>query len=299
MKGLADYVHNLGLKIGLYTDCGPKTCAGFEGSENHENQDISTYAKWGFDYVKIDWCYCEGKDPRSTYKVFGDAIGNAPRDIVFSICDWGVDEPWLWGAEVGGNSWRTTGDINDSWTSMANIGFNQADLYKYAFPGHWNDPDMLVVGKVGWGDNLRQTKLTPDEQYTHISLWCLLAAPLLIGCPIDQIDDFTFSLLTNNEVLAVNQDPLGHQAKRIVNEKEYQIWTKDLEDGSLAVGLFNMDAYDPKNISLEWSKLGISGEYVVRDLWRQKDLGVYNNYFKTNVLPHGVVLIRLIKNKNI
>jgi len=194
MKALADYVHSLGLKIGLYTDCGPKTCAGYAGSEGHEEQDIMTYAKWGYDYVKIDWCYCEGKDPKVAYKLFGDAIKRAPRDIVFSICNWGRNNPWEWGESVGGNLWRTTGDITDTWSSMSRIGFGQAGLSKYAGPGHWNDPDMLVVGNVGWGPELHPARLTPDEQYTHISLWCLLAAPLLIGCPIEQIDDFTMGL---------------------------------------------------------------------------------------------------------
>ncbi|MGB9864329.1 MAG: NPCBM/NEW2 domain-containing protein [Candidatus Saccharicenans sp.] len=294
MKALADYVHSLGLKIGLYTDCGPKTCAGYEGSEGHEEQDIMTYAKWGYDYVKIDWCHCEGKDPRAAYKLFGDAIKRAPRDIVFSICNWGVEKPWEWGESVGGNLWRTTGDITDSWASMAGIGFGQAGLAKYAGPGHWNDPDMLVVGKVGWGPELHPTHLTPDEQYTHISLWCLLAAPLLIGCPIEQIDDFTLGLLTNAEVLEVNQDPLGRQADRVVDGGDYQVWARELEDGSKAVGLFNLDAYDRRSVRVDFAALGLgSGSYRVRDLWRQKDLGTFSGYFEADVAPHGVVLIRI------
>lgn len=294
MKALADYVHSLGLKIGLYTDCGPKTCAGYEGSEGHEEQDIMTYAKWGYDYVKIDWCYCERKDPRVAYKLFGDAIKKAPRDIVFSICNWGRDNPWEWGESVGGNLWRTTGDITDTWASMAGIGFNQAGLSKYAGPGHWNDPDMLVVGLVGWGPQLRPTRLTPDEQYTHISLWCLLAAPLLIGCPIEQLDDFTLGLLTNAEVLEVDQDPLGHQAERIIEGEDYQVWAKNMEDGSKAVGLFNLDAYEHKKIKVDFGALGLgSGSYRVRDLWRQKDLGVFSQSFEAEVAPHGVVLLRI------
>lgn len=294
MKALADYVHSLGLKIGLYTDCGPKTCAGYEGSEGHEEQDIMTYAKWGYDYVKIDWCYCEGKDPRVAYKKFGDAIKKAPRDIVFSICNWGRENPWEWGESVGGNLWRTTGDITDTWVSMSRIGFGQAGLSKYAGPGHWNDPDMLVVGKVGWGPNLRPTRLTPDEQYTHISLWCLLAAPLLIGCPIEQMDDFTLGLLTNVEVLEVDQDPLGRQADRVAEGENYQVWAKEMEDGSRAVGLFNLDPYDHMKIRVNFSGLGLgSGSYRVRDLWRQKDLGTFSKYFEAEVAPHGVVLIRI------
>jgi alpha-galactosidase len=294
MKALADYVHSLGLKIGLYTDCGPKTCAGYEGSEGHEEQDIMTYAKWGYDYVKIDWCYCEGKDPRVTYKLFGDAIKRAPRDIVFSICNWGLEKPWEWGESVGGNLWRTTGDITDTWASMAGIGFRQADLSKYAGPGHWNDPDMLVVGKVGWGPELHPTHLTTDEQYTHISLWCLLAAPLLIGCPIEELDDFTLNLLTNAEVLEVNQDPLGRQAERITKGEDYEVWAKEMEDGSKAVGLFNLDPYEPRIIRIDFAALGLgTGPCRVRDLWRQKDLGNFSHYFEAEVAPHGVVLIRI------
>ncbi len=295
MKALADYIHSLGLKIGLYTDCGPKTCAGYAGSEGHEEQDIMTYAKWGYDYVKIDWCYCEGKDPKVAYKIFGDAIKKAPRDIVFSICNWGQQNPWEWGEIVGGNSWRTTGDITDSWSSMSRIGFGQAGLARYAGPGHWNDPDMLVVGNVGWGPNLHPANLTPDEQYTHISLWCLLDAPLLIGCPIEQIDDFTMGLLTNVEVLEVNQDPLGRQADRIVEGEGYQVWAKEMEDGSKAVGLFNLDAYDHKTIRVDFEALGLGGGSLrVRDLWRQKDLGTFDGHFEAEVAPHGVILIRIL-----
>ncbi|NPV82463.1 MAG: alpha-galactosidase [Candidatus Aminicenantes bacterium] len=296
MKALADYVHSLGLKIGLYTDCGPKTCAGYEGSEGHEEQDIMTYAKWGYDYVKIDWCYCEGKDPRVAYRKFGETIKKAPRDIVFSICNWGLEKPWEWGESVGGNLWRTTGDITDTWASMAGIGFGQAGLARYAGPGHWNDPDMLVVGKVGWGPELRPTRLTPDEQYTHISLWCLLAAPLLIGCPIEQLDDFTLNLLTNAEVLEIDQDPLGRQAEKVVEGDDYQVWARELEDGSRAVGLFNLDAYEHRKVAVDFASLGLeAGSYRVRDLWRQQDLGVFSGRFEAEVPPHGVVLVRLWK----
>ncbi|RKY56163.1 MAG: alpha-galactosidase [Candidatus Neomarinimicrobiota bacterium] len=293
MKALSNYVHSKGLKIGLYTDCGPMTCQNYEGSENHEQQDIFTYAKWGFDYVKVDWCHCEKKNPRSAYKKFGDAIKNSPRDIIFSICNWGKEKPWEWGASVGGNLWRTTGDIWDSWGSMSGIGFGQAGLSEHAGPGHWNDPDMLVVGNVGWGPDLHPSNLTPDEQYTHISLWCLLSAPLLIGCPIEQMDDFTMNLLTNEEVLAVDQDPLGDQAKQVLKKVNYQIWAKNMEDGSMAIGLFNMDAYKHRGITVEWSQLGLKGNQRVRDLWRQKDLGVFKDQFRATIPPHGVVMVRV------
>ncbi|MCK4816824.1 alpha-galactosidase, partial [bacterium] len=197
------------------------------------------------------------------------------------------------GEEVGGNCWRTTGDIVDTWSSMSKIGFSQNKCSKYAKPGCWNDPDMLVVGNVGWGPELHPSNLTPDEQYTHISLWCLLSAPLLIGCPIEQIDDFTLNLLTNDEVLEVNQDPLGKQAEQIIKNEDYQVWAKKMEDGSLTVGLFNMDSYKHKAIVIEWSKLGLKGKQRIRDLWRQKDLGIFQERFESNVSPHGVTLVRV------
>ncbi len=293
MKGLADYVHSLGLKLGIYTDCGPKTCAGYEGSKGHEEQDIMTYAKWGIDYVKIDWCHTQGMDPAKAYAVFGRAIKKCPRDIVFSICDWGVKEPWRWGTRVGGNLWRTTGDIRDTWGSMSSIGFGQADLAKYASPGHWNDPDMLVVGKVGWGPKLHETHLNANEQYTHISLWCLLSAPLLIGCDMSKMDEFTRSLLANDEVLAIDQDSLGRQATRAVKDGFSEIWVKDLEDGSKAVGLFNRGLL-PCSITVQWKQIGVAGAQTVRDVWRQKNVAVAREEFKAKVPPHGVVLLRLI-----
>ena len=215
MKALADYVHSKGLKLGIYSSPGPKTCAGFAASYQNEEQDASTYASWGIDYLKYDWCSYGGiaKDGslaelQKPYRVMRDALDECGRDIVYSFCQYGMGDVWKWGAEVGGNCWRTTGDINDSWGSMSGIGFGQDGHEKYASPGHWNDPDMLVVGKVGWGPNLHPTGLTPNEQMTHISLWCLLSSPLLIGCDLSDMDQFTLDLLTNDEVLDVNQDPL-------------------------------------------------------------------------------------------
>jgi alpha-galactosidase len=292
MFELSEYVHSKGLKIGLYTDCGPKTCAGYEGSEGHELQDMLRYAEWGFDYVKIDWCHCENKNSKQTYKIFGDALKQTPRDIVFSICNWGEQTPWVWGEEVGGNCWRTTTDITDTWESMAGIGFRQAGLASYAGPGHWNDPDMLVVGYVGWGPNLRLSRLSPDEQYTHISLWALLSSPLLLGCDLTKLDDFTLNLLTNDEVLAINQDTLGRQAKQIVKDGDKEVWAKELEDGSKAVGFFNRGLFDCE-VSVDWKTLDVSGHQKVRDLWRQKDMGVYKDELKVKVPPHGVVLVKV------
>lgn len=304
MKALCDYIHSKGLKAGVYSSPGPYTCQGFTASYKFESQDAQRYAEWGFDYLKYDWCsygriaknetdLVELKKP---YFIMQKALGQAKRDIVYSLCQYGMGDVWKWGTEVGGNCWRTTGDIGDSWASMAGIGFSQNGHEKYAGPGHWNDPDMLVVGRVGWGSNLHPTNLTPNEQYTHISLWCLLSAPLLIGCDMEQLDDFTLGLLTNDEVLEVNQDPLGKQAARVAQHGNLDVWAKDMEDGSKAVGLFNRGRIESP-ITVKWSDLGIDGKRVVRDLWRQKDLGSFASEFTAKVPRHGVVLLRVRADK--
>jgi alpha-galactosidase len=299
MKELTAYVHSKGLKIGLYSSPGPKTCAGHEGSYRHEEQDALQYANWGFDYLKYDWCSYGGIAPHADheqlmkpYQVMRAALDKAPRDIVFSLCQYGMGNVWEWGAEVGGNCWRTTGDISDTWSSMSGIGFGQAGHEKYAAPGHWNDPDMLVVGYVGWSAKVRPSRLTPNEQYTHISLWCLLSAPLLIGCDMTRLDPFTLGLLTNDDVLEVNQDPLGRQAARVAKTDDMEVWAKDLEDGSKAVGLFNRGEEQTVG-TVRWADLGISGKHRIRDLWRQKDLGTCGDAFKAMVPRHGVVLIKV------
>ena len=309
MKGLADYVHGLGLKIGLYSSPGPTTCGGCLGSWRHEELDAKQYADWGFDYLKYDWCsygdvairndlgnaarkFSALEVAQFPYQVMHAALAKAPRDILFSLCQYGDQEVWKWGAQAGGNSWRTTGDITDNWSSLAEIGFSQAGHEPYAGPGHFNDPDMLIVGKVGWGPSLHPTHLTHDEQYTHISLWCLLASPLLIGCDMTQFDAFTLNLLTNDEVIEVDQDPLGRQAARISQVGKMEVWAKEMEDGSKAVGLFNRSA-DDGEITVKWSDLGLTGNQVVRDLWRQTDLGSFNAEYKTFVKRHGVTLVRL------
>ncbi len=226
------------------------------------------------------------------YQVMRAALDKVPRDIMYSLCQYGMGDVWEWGDQVGGNSWRTTGDITDSWGSMASIGFNQAGHEKYAGPGHFNDPDMLVVGKVGWGPSLHPTRLSPNEQYTHISLWCLLASPLLIGCDMTQMDDFTMNLLTNDEVLEVNQDPAGRQAGRVSQDGRLEVWAKDMEDGSKAVGLFNRGELEAP-VKATWQALGIKGRHKVRDLWRQKDLGEFSDHFEAKIARHGVVLVKI------
>jgi hypothetical protein len=300
MKALGDSLHKLGLKFGIYSSPGPLTCGGYTGSYQHEAQDARMYAKWGIDYLKYDWCsYDEiAKNNHSLlelkkpYKVMQKALSEIDRDIVFSLCQYGMGDVWEWGAEVSGNLWRTTGDIEDTWESLSQIGFSQVKNAASAGPGHWNDPDMLIVGWVGWGPNLHPTRLTVNEQYTHISLWSLLSAPLLIGCDLTRLDDFTLNLLTNDEVIAINQDPLGKQATPGYTKGKIQIWVKDLEDGGKAVGIFNLGETREK-LTVMLSELGITGKQNIRDIWRQKNLGTFDSSFDTSVGPHGVTLVKV------
>jgi alpha-galactosidase len=299
MKGLVDYVHSRGLKIGIYSSPGPKTCGNFEGSWKHEEQDARTYAKWGIDYLKYDWCsygaVAKGEGRESyvlPYRVMREALDKAGRDIVFSYCQYGMDKVWEWGAKEGGNLWRTTGDINDSWASLNEITFRQPEISSWAGPGHWNDPDMLVVGRVGWGPSLRPSGLTRNEQILHITAWCLLDAPLLIGCDMTKLDDFTLALLTNDEVLEVNQDLLGRAAKRVSTLGDTEVWARPLSDGTLAVGLFNRE-YDRTEVVVRWADLKIAGRQPVRDLWEQKDLGGFDGSFAVSVPAHGAMLTRI------
>ncbi len=302
LRKTGDWLHNKGLKFGIYSSPGTKTCGGYLGSYQHELQDAISYAGWGIDYLKYDWCsyetvYRNEKDTsvvafKKPYEVMQAALQDQKRDIVYSLCQYGMKDVWKWGASVNGNCWRTTGDIEDTWESLSGIGFNQTSQYSYARPGRWNDPDMMIVGQVGWGDNLHPTRLTPDEQYTHVSLWSLLSAPLLIGCDLAKLDDFTLNLLTNDEVIAVDQDPLGIQAQQLLKTDSYQVWVKLLEDGSKAVGIFNLSGKDDV-IRFYWTDLGLTNTQKVRDLWRQKDLGTFKAMFATKVASHGVTLIRI------
>lgn len=301
MKTLSDYVHSKGLKLGIYSSPGPKTCAGFEGSYQHEAQDAITYAKWGIDYLKYDWCsygsiakdesLAELQEP---YRVMHKALDECGRDIVYSICQYGMGNVWQWGAEIGGNCWRTTSDIRDNWGSISSNGFSQDGHEKFASPGHWNDPDMLVVGKLGWGPNLQPTMLTPNEQITHITLWSLLSSPMLLGCDLSQMDQFTIDLMSNDEVLAVNQDPLGKPAGRKVKIDQAEVWARPLWDGTTAVGLFNRGP-GASEITAQWSDIGIKGSQPVRDLWQQKNLGEHVNSFSATVPRHGAVLLKIGK----
>lgn len=318
MKSLADYVHDRGLKIGLYSSPGPWTCGGCAGSYGYEKQDAQSYAKWEFDYLKYDWCsygnvidglpendpykvsslsYQGGSELNTAmkpFKVMGEYLREQPRDIVFSVCQYGMSDVWKWGDSVNGTCWRTTNDITDTWTSVKNIVLDQDKSAPYAKPGNWNDPDMLVVGHVGWG-NPHPSKLKPDEQYLHISLWSLFSAPLLIGCDMETLDEFTLNLLTNDEVIEVNQDPLGKQATCVHTIGDLRIYVKELEDGSRAIGFCNFGLETVDLSFNEFDKLGLKGQFVVRDLWRQKDISNVNTQtgqLAIKVPVHGVLLYK-------
>jgi alpha-galactosidase len=321
MKGMVDYIHGLGLKAGLYSSPGPWTCGGCAGSWLHEQQDAQTYAAWDFDYLKYDWCsyggiasgkmtnvmsvrlYGQTATNREgaiyPYRLMGKLLREQKRDIVFSLCQYGMADVWKWGGSVDGSCWRTTGDINDSWRSMSNIGFKQGAAAPYAKPGNWNDPDMLIVGEVGWG-HLHPTRLTPDEQYTHISLWCLLSAPLLIGCDMTNLNAFTLNLLENDEVLALDQDALGKEATCVVTNGDVHVYEKELEDGGRALGFFNLGS-TPVNLDFnQLAALGFSGKQHIRDLWRQNDLpdvDAANGALSMTIPAHGVMLYKLIAAK--
>ena len=299
MKGLADYVHSKGLKFGIYSSPGPKTCAGYEGSYGHEEQDAETYAEWGVDFLKYDLCglrdvmdlYNPAQDPakanaimRDAYLKMHKAIEKAGRPIVYSICQYGFDNVWEWAPEVGGNLWRTTDDISDSFRSMALIGFSQAGLEKFAKPGHWNDPDMLEIGNGG---------MNADEYRTQMSLWAILAAPLLAGNDLSKMDETTKSILMNKEVIAVDQDKLGVQGSRV---GPLQVWVRPLSGGAKAVGLFNFVTDDvPQPITLRLRDLGFDGPVHARDLWAHKDLGVLKDSYSATPPKGGVVMLKLWK----
>jgi alpha-galactosidase len=314
MKALTDYLHKNGLKAGIYSSPGPLTCGMFTGSFEHEQQDAEQFAKWGFDLLKYDECSYQRKDDslaefQKPYRQMGEILAELDRDIIFNLCQYGEAEVWKWGREVGGQFWRISGDVNwgpkgvySIWDNIAKT-FEQQDRDKWAGPGGWNDQDNLVIGYIAYVpsdakppnveiDRLMPAPLIPDEEYTQMSLWCLLAAPLQIGGDLTKLDDFSLSILTNDEVIAIDQDALGKQAIRVSKRGELSVWVKELEDGSKAVGLFNLGTSED-DVSATWADLGVSGKHAVRDLWRHKDLGFFTHKFQAHVPPHGVVLVRI------
>ena len=297
MNALADYVHSKGLKLGIYSSPGPQTCGGFEGSYGHEQQDANTFARWGVDYLKYDLCsymsIMKLHDPtqnpqtavammEAAYAKMHQALLNTHRPIVYSLCEYGVGSVWEWGPKVGANLWRTTDDIRDNYRSMALIGFSQAGLEKFAGPGHWNDPDMLEIGNGG---------MNPDQYRTQMSLWSMLAAPLLAGNDLSKMDATTKSILLNKEVIAVDQDKLGIQAHRL---EPPQIWVRPLSGGAKAVAIFNYVTDDEAEpLTLQLRDVGFTGPVHARDLWAHKDLGVLRGSYTVTVPQGGVVMLRL------
>jgi len=296
MKAVGDYIHSLGLKFGVYSDAGSKTCAGRPGGLGHEYQDAIQYAAWGVDYLKYDWCNTTTEDAKASYANIRAALDASGRPIVLSICEWGTAKPWLWGKEVGGNLWRTTGDIQDRWAGslkwpdgsccsngMLAIVDQQVGLQSYAGPGHWNDPDMLEVGNGG---------MTDTEYRSHFSLWAILAAPLIAGNDLRDMKQAIHDILTNKEVIAVDQDPLGREGERVWKNGDLEVWAKQLKDGSSAVILLNRGSAAAE-VSANWEDLGYPNgvSASVRDLWLHRDLGNFTAKFSGQVASHDVVMV--------
>ena len=303
MKGLADYIHAKGFKAGLYSSPGPTTCGGCTGSFGYEAQDAKTYADWGYDYLKHDWCSYEGvaegtglERAMKPYRIMGKALREQERDIVFSLCQYGKDDVSVWGEKVGAQCWRVVGDIFDMWGRITYAIDCLKPVWVNSAPGSWNDADMLCVGCGLWNE-FKGSRLAPNEQYTHISMWALAASPLLIGCDLEKLDDFTRSLLCNDEVIDIDQDPFGKAAACIVDGENHEIWARPLADGSIAVGLFNK-GQTPREIVFDMAAAGMEGEWQVRDCWRQKDEGAANGVYKANVLGHATHLVRFVPGKD-
>ncbi len=298
MKAVGDYIHSLGLKFGVYSDAGSKTCAGRPGGLGHEYQDALQYAAWGVDYLKYDWCNTTTQDAKASYANIRAALDASGRAIVLSICEWGTAKPWLWGEEVGGNLWRTTGDIKDRWggpekwpdgsccsNGVLGILDQQVGLQSYAGPGHWNDPDMLEVGNGG---------MTDTEYRSHFSLWAILAAPLIAGNDLRDMRPEIHDILTNKEVIAVDQDSMGHEGELVWKKGDLEVWSKQLQEGGRAVILLNRGSAE-QEISASWQNLGYPSHISasVRDLWQHKDLGKFTDKFSASVPSHAVVMVTI------
>lgn len=313
MKAMTDYIHAKGLRAGIYTSPGPRTCQQYAGSYGHEDQDAEQYAAWGFDFLKYDWCsygdiYKErmkkSKDDlaekKYPYEQMGDILKNLDRDIVLNLCQYGMNDVWTWGGEVGGHCWRTTGDLgledDTDLPGFYHIGLSNAEHWQYAKPGEWNDPDYILIGWVGAarGHGIgKETTLNGHEQYSYMTMWSLMAAPLIFSGDMTKLDDFTLNVLCNSEVIDINQDALGKQAQPVVKNKDTLILAKPLEDGSLAVGLFNL-AEETRDITATWELLGVSGQQRIRDVWRQQVIGSFAETFTATIARHGVVFVRFL-----
>lgn len=287
MKALGDYIHGKGLKFGIYSSPGPKTCAGYAGSYRHEDEDAAQYAAWGVDYLKYDWCSAadvyKPEQMQDVYKRMHDALAKTGRPIVFSLCQYGFRKVWEWGAAVGGNTWRTTDDITDDYNHMYFNAHSEDGIESYAGPGHWNDPDMLEVGNG---------HMNREEYVSHMSMWCMLAAPLLAGNDLANMKPETLSILTNPEAIAIDQDAKGLQARVAWQVGPLEIWAKPLANGSTAALLINRGE-DTESIKLNFKDAGVFGPKKVRDLWAHKDLGQFTNSFSADVPRHGVVFVTL------
>ena len=308
MKAFTDYCHGLGLKAGIYSSPGALTCGECEGSLGHEAQDAATYAEWGFDYIKYDWCSYQkvfldetrGRAPRNDdyakpYRKMGECLAAQNRDIVYSLCEMGLPGVQRWGQHVGGNVWRTGGDMKDCWMWMRSSlegGSGHYDSWKVARPGFWGDPDMMVIGLQRSFGSVHPTFLTPNELYTHVSLWSLVCSPLLLGCDLEKLTPLEMSLLVNDEVIAVSQDVLGKPARRVVTTDAHEVWLRPLDGGDYAVGIVNLYPLS-RTISVDLRDIGLPGEYEVRDLWRQADEGRRSGTYSAEVPPHAMKLMRL------
>jgi alpha-galactosidase len=306
MKALGDYIHSKSLKFGIYSDVGAKTCGGRPGSRGYEYQDAKTYASWGVDYLKYDWCNSEGLNPIGAYTTMRDALFSAGRPIVFSICEWGDNKPWEWAKNVG-HLWRTTGDITHCWDCEENHGTwssfgimrildKQKGLKVHAGPGRWNDPDMLEVGNG----------MTVNEDRAHFSMWAMLAAPLIAGNDVRSMSNATRETLTNKEVIAVDQDPLGAQGFPAVSEDGLEIWAKPLSKDAWAICFLNRSK-ESKHVNFNWKENFIKDDfaqkhldakkmtYKLRDLWSKRDMGTTEKPLSAVVPPHNVLMFRLTK----
>jgi len=309
MNGLTAYIHARGLKAGIYTGPGPLTCGRFTASYNHEQVDAQQFADWGFDFLKYDWCsYGRAVPPKTVedyqrpYRLMGGILTKLNRDVVFNLCQYGMADVWNWGADIGGNLWRTTGDLGavkgKQLPGFYQIGFANAEHFAAAGPGHWNDPDYILIGYVGNAfhdqDAPTLTPLTPNEQYSYMSMWSLMASPLFYSGDMSHLDAFTLNVLCNSEVIDIDQDALGKQAGIVRHNANEFVLSKPLEDGTLAVGLFNLAEAKAK-LTVKWDELGLKGRFRIRDVWRQKDIGDAAEEFSIEVGPHGVAFIHLAR----